>query len=102
VIAEGVGAIHVEVWLRVGQDDRLAAAWPDGAAPPTAPDVRPITSHDELLGEIRLWTAPGQPLRPAEEKLVTDLAAQTALVVRNLALTSELRSRVDELSRRAE
>ena len=33
---------------------------------------------------------------------MTDLAAQTALVVRNLALTSELRARVDELSRRAD
>ena len=33
---------------------------------------------------------------------MTDLTAQTALVVRNLSLTSELRARVDELSRRAE
>ena len=33
---------------------------------------------------------------------MTDLAAQTALVVRNLALTSELRARVDELSTRAD
>ena len=33
---------------------------------------------------------------------MTDLAAHTALVVRNLALTSELRARVDELSTRAD
>ena len=102
VIAEGVGATHVEIWLRVGDDAHLAAAWPDEDVPPTDPDVRPIASQERSLGEIRLWTAPGQPLRPAEEKLVTDLAAQTALVVRNLALTSELRARVDELSTRAE
>jgi signal transduction histidine kinase len=102
VIAEGVGATHVEIWLRVGEDAHLAAAWPDGDVPSTAPDVRPIASQEQLLGEIRLWTPPGQPLRPAEEKLLADLAAQTALVVRNLALTSELRARVDELSTRAE
>ena len=102
VIAEGVGATHVEIWLRVGDDAHLAATWPDEDVPPTDPDVRPIASQERSLGEIRLWTAPGQPLRPAEEKLVTDLAAQTALVVRNLALSSELRARVDELSTRAE
>ena len=102
VIAEGVGATHVEIWLRVGEDAHLAAAWPDGDVPSTAPDVRPIASQEQLLGEIRLWTPPGQPLRPAEERLLADLAAQTALVVRNLALTSELRARVDELSTRAE
>ena len=102
VIAEGVGATHVEIWLRVGEDTHLAAAWPDGDVPPTPPDVRPIASKNQLLGEIRLWTGPGQPIRPAEEKLLAGLAAQTALVIRNLALTSELRARVDELSTRAE
>jgi signal transduction histidine kinase len=102
VIAEGVGATHVEIWLLTGDEAHLAAAWPDEDAPPTDPDVRQIASQEGSLGEIRLWTVPGQPLRPAEEKLVTDLAAQTALVVRNLALTSELRARVDELSTRAE
>ena len=102
VIAEGVGATHVEIWLQTGDGAHLAAAWPDEDVPPTDPDVRPIASQERTLGEIRLWTAPGQLLRPAEEKLVTDLAAQTALVVRNLALSSELRTRVDELSARAD
>jgi signal transduction histidine kinase len=102
VIAEGVGATHVEIWLRGGEEAHLAAAWPSGDVPTTAPDVRPIASQDVVLGEIRLWTAPGRPLRPAEEKLLVDLASQTAVVVRNLALTSELRTRVDELSARAE
>ena len=37
VIAEGVGATHVEIWLRVGEDAHLAAAWPDGDVPSTAP-----------------------------------------------------------------
>ncbi|HEX5937199.1 MAG TPA: ATP-binding protein [Actinomycetota bacterium] len=102
VLAEGVGATHVEIWLQTGDEAHLAAAWPDQAVPPTTPDVRPIAYQQEILGEIRLWTAPGQPLRPAEEKLLADLSAQTALVVRNLALTSELRARVEELSTRAD
>ena len=79
MIAEGIGATHVEIWLQTGGEAHLAAAWPDEEVPPTDPDVRPIASQERPLGEIRLWTTPGQPLRPAEEKLVSDLAAQTAL-----------------------
>ena len=57
VIAEGVGATHVEIWLQVGEEAHLAAAWPDEDVPPTAPDVRPIASQERSLGEIRLWTS---------------------------------------------
>ena len=102
VIAEGTGATHVEIWLRTGDEAHLAAAWPGADVPSTAPDIHPIASQEQELGEIRLWTPPGQPLRPTEEKLLADLASQTAIVVRNLALASELRARVDELSALAE
>ncbi|HZN43343.1 MAG TPA: ATP-binding protein [Actinomycetota bacterium] len=102
VIAEGTGATHVEIWLRAGEQTHLAAAWPGSDVPPSTPDVRPIGTPEQPLGEIRVWTAPGQPLRPTEEKLLADLASQTASVVQNLHLTSELRARVDELSALAE
>ena len=102
VIAEGVGATHVEIRLHVGGEAQLAAAWPT-EEPPTErdPEVRPIEHGERTLGEIRVWTPPGHRLRPAEEKLLADLASQTGLVVQNLALTSELRARVDQLSERA-
>ena len=102
VIAEATGATHVEIWLGAGEGTRVAGTWPDTEVPPSPPDVRPIGSSERPLGEIRVWTAPGRPLRPAEVKLLADLAAQTASVVQNLHLTSELRARVDELSTRAE
>ena len=101
VIAEGTGAIRVEVWLG-SSAAHLAAVWPpDGGVASGAHIDRDIRHQEERLGEIRVWTAPGQPLRPAEEKLLTDLASQTGLVVRNLTLDDELRRRVDELSLRA-
>jgi signal transduction histidine kinase len=103
VIAEGIGATHVEIRLHVGGETHLAGAWPTEEAPTDRdPEIRPIEQHERVLGEIRVWTAPGQRLRPAEEKLLADLASQTGLVVQNLALTSELRARVDELSERAD
>jgi signal transduction histidine kinase len=101
VIAEGTGAIRVEVWLGSGST-HLAAAWPpDGEAASGAHVVRDVRHQEDRLGEIRVWVTPGQPLRPAEEKLLTDLASQTGLVVRNLTLNDELQRRVDELSVRA-
>ncbi|HET9248425.1 MAG TPA: ATP-binding protein [Actinomycetota bacterium] len=101
VIAEGIGATHVEIWLRIGGELHPAASWPTEDVPERDPEVSTIEQQGRELGEIRVWTAPGQPLRPAEEKLLADLAAQTGIVVQNLALTSELRARVDELSERA-
>jgi signal transduction histidine kinase len=102
VIAEGTGASRVEIWLGAGGTPHPSAIWPaDGAPGPSDPLIQEIRHQDQALGEIRVWTAPGQPLRPTEEKLLADLASQTGLVIRNLSLTGELEARVDELSLRA-
>jgi signal transduction histidine kinase len=102
VIAEATGATHVEVWLETAGELSRAATWPnDGIETGRDWRVEDIRYQDETLGQIRVWTDIGQPLRPAEEKLLRDLASQTGLVVRNQALTSELQARVDELSVRA-
>jgi len=42
---------------------------------------------------------PGRPLRPAEQRVVEQLLAQTALALRNLRLETELGLRVAELDR---
>ncbi len=102
VIAEATGAQHVEIWLETGGELMRAAAWPtDGIETGRDWRAEDIRYQDEILGQIRVWTDPGQPLRPAEEKLLRDLASQTGLVLRNQALTSEHQARVDELSVRA-
>ena len=102
VIAEATGATHVEIWLETAGELSRAARWPaDGIETGREWRAEDIRYQDEILGQIRVWTDVGQQLRPAEEKLLRDLASQTGLVVRNQALTSELRARVDELSVRA-
>ena len=99
VIAEGTGASLVEIWLRADGMLHPSAIWPSDSTPgPSDPLIQEIRHQDQDLGEIRVWTAPGQPLRPTEEKLLADLASQTGLVIRNLSLTGELQARVDELS----
>jgi signal transduction histidine kinase len=111
ILGEGTGARRAEVWLRVGPEIRPAASWPEKQR-----DVKPIplrdgqlpeigdldrvvaVSHqDELLGALAVSKPPAEPLSSAEEKLISDLASQAGLVLRNVRLTSELRARLEEL-----
>jgi signal transduction histidine kinase len=111
VLAQGTGAIRAEIWLRLGGDLRRAAAWPEetgdppslpvrGIDLPTIPEsshVVPVRHAEELLGALALVKRTGEALSPIEVKLVEDLANEAGLVLRNVALTEELREHVDEL-----
>jgi signal transduction histidine kinase len=112
ILAEGTGAIRTEVWLRVGSELRPAASWPEGgtsASPvaisgdvlPTmhsasrvaaATSVAQVRHQGVLLGALTVIKPPLEPLTPAEEKLLADLASQAGLVLRNVALLSDLRA----------
>jgi signal transduction histidine kinase len=107
IVAAGTGATRAEVWLRVGQDLTRAASWPpgaDGAAGrirlagndlPELPDVDhafAVRQQGELLGALTVEVPPSDPLTPAQEKLLHDLAAQAGLVLRNVRLVEDLRA----------
>jgi signal transduction histidine kinase len=62
----------------------------------------PVREGEEIIGALTVDKAPGDPIRPAEERLTEDLAAQAGLVLRNVRLTAELQRRLDEISLRAE
>jgi signal transduction histidine kinase len=110
-VGEGTGAARSEVWVRSGDDLRLAASWPDrsrgrrrlalegGQLPTFAGADRSVAvrHRDELLGALTITNARGHTPRPAEEKLLNDLAAQAGLVLRNVGLTAELLARLDDL-----
>jgi len=112
ILAEGTGAIRTEVWLRVGSELRPTASWPEdgmssspiamtGDALPAitsasrvaaATSVAQVRHQGELLGALTVVKPPQEPLTPAEEKLLADLASQAGLVLRNVALLSDLRA----------
>jgi signal transduction histidine kinase len=105
VLAEGTGAAHSEVWLRVGAQLRRAASWPSPADPadlplrdgdvPDLPGVEravAVRHRDELLGALGLTKPRGESVTPAEERLMANLAAQAGLVLRNVRLIEELRA----------
>ena len=116
VLGEATGASRADVWIRLEGEIVPAASWPatDGPARspvtisgqvlPPVPGVSrivPVRHQGELLGALSLNKRPGEALTPVEEKLLTDLAAQAGLVLRNVRLTVELQARLRESSARA-
>ena len=111
VLAEGTGAAQAEVWLRSGAVLRQAALWPEGSEPAEPSrmvgDALPqmvgadraveVRHQGELLGALTVSKRKGESLTPVEEKLLTDLAGQAGLVLKNVGLTAELLARLEDL-----
>jgi signal transduction histidine kinase len=111
VLAEGTGAQRADVWLRSGAMWRDAAVWPlDSAlAPPvpasngTLPPVNganrlvEVRHQGDLLGALAVTKRIGESLTPVEENLLSHLAGQAGLVLKNVGLTSDLQARLEEL-----
>ena len=92
VLAEGVGADRARVWLSVGEELRPVTTWPSDADLDRADDHRTDVRHQgELLGALSVAMPANDPMDPAKEKLVADLAAQAGLVLRNVRLLEDLR-----------
>jgi signal transduction histidine kinase len=106
IVAAGTGAEEVVIWLRVGgelqaaasssgQNADPAALYVEGDAMPAMPgaDISvPVVHQGGLLGAISIRMPRAEPLRPAGEHLVTDLASQAGLVLANAGLIEDLRS----------
>jgi signal transduction histidine kinase len=118
ILAEATGAERADVWLQAGPLLRAGASWPPDAPSPApvalaAGDVpradgdTPVVSgagrltlvrhQGEVLGALSVAKRPGEPLTPAEDKLIGDLAAQVGLILRNVGLTEQLGERLAEL-----
>jgi signal transduction histidine kinase len=111
IVGEGIGAARADVWLRIGEQLRPAASWPEGNEPvdpvplsdaelpamPGADAAFPVRHRGEVLGALTVVKPRGEPMTPAEEKLLGDLASQAGLILRNVRLTEELRANLEEL-----
>jgi signal transduction histidine kinase len=105
VLGEGTGAEAARVWLATGRELRQAGVWPAaaGTIPPIAPagdtvsgvpgeTIVEVRDRGELLGALSVRMPAADPMNPAKEKLVSDLAAQAGLVLRNVRLVEDLRA----------
>jgi signal transduction histidine kinase len=110
ILGEGTGAERAEVWVRAGHRLVLASSSPQAAEPPTPlvmrngtlPDMQrdtvvPVSHGGELLGALAVDKRRGETMNTVEQKLVTDLAGQAGLVLKNVGLNQELLARLDDL-----
>ena len=99
VLGEGVGATRARVWLGVEDDLRPVATWPEGGAPAEGDDdlTVEVRHQGDLLGALSVAMPANDPMDPTKERLMSDLAAQAGLVLRNVGLTEELRARIQDL-----
>ena len=104
LLGEATGARTATVWLRIGDEMRVEASWPPGAAiPPNVPvraeelpefgdeEAFEVRHQGELLGALTVLPAADDPMNPTKEKLIRDMAAQAGLVLRNVRLIEDLR-----------
>jgi signal transduction histidine kinase len=105
LVADATGAARVDVWLLVGGELRRETSWPADAPPMpprrldggAIPDVVgehgvEVRHQAELLGAITVVPATDDPIDPAKDALLQDLASQAGLVLRNVRLIEELRA----------
>jgi signal transduction histidine kinase len=105
ILAQGVGAGVARVWLVVGRELTPVSTWPPEAPVAAArridPDGLPaiagetaveVRDRGELLGALSVSMPANDPMTPAKEKLVRDLASQAGLVLRNVRLVEELKA----------
>ena len=92
LLASGTGAISARVLLRLGDDLREVARWPEGVPLSGEEHSAPVEHLGEELGALNVVMPANDPMDPSKEKLVRDLAAQAGLVLRNVRLVEELRA----------
>jgi signal transduction histidine kinase len=103
ILGEGAGADVARVWFRDAATFRQGAAWPADAssvAPVVDGDridvqgetVVEVRDRGEVLGALSVRMPATDPMDPAKEKLVRDLAAQAGLVLRNVRLVEDVRA----------
>ena len=94
VLGEAVGADAATVWLGAEGRERPVATWPpDAHLDDDLPDSAVAVRHQgAVLGALSVRMPPRDPMTPAKERLIRDLAGQTGLVLRNAKLIEDLKA----------
>jgi signal transduction histidine kinase len=79
-----------------------SVVWPPGASQDEFDRVITVMDNREPVGQIAVAKPSADPLTPAEDQLLADLASQAGLAMRNVRLTVELQARLAQISAQAE
>jgi hypothetical protein len=99
--ARGVAGRSARIRLLVPNGSERVVSWPVGVEVDHFDRVLAVSYRGDPVGEIAVAKAMGEPVKPAEGKLLADLAAQAGLVMHNVRLTVELQTRLSEISAQA-
>ena len=92
LLVEGTGANQARVLVRVGSELVEEGRWPDEDILRAGEHLEPVVDRGEELGALAVSMAPNDPMNPAKQKLIQDLASQAGLLLRNVKLIEELRA----------
>ncbi len=112
LLADGTGARHATIWVKVDGELRAAACAPthdpsehpavtcDPSGEidvPRATHVEPVRLDGELLGALSFERRRDDPATPHDRELLAQMAGQASLVLGNARLRERLRDRIEEL-----
>jgi signal transduction histidine kinase/plastocyanin len=100
--ARGVRADRARVRLMLPGGREESVVWPPGASQDEFDRVITVMDNREPVGQIAVAKPSADPLTPAEDQLLADLASQAGLAMRNVRLTVELQARLAQISAQAE
>ena len=96
MLVESTSVTAAAIYLDIGAERVLAASWPEGAASITGRAL-PIRHQGDEIGQL-VVAEPQEALAPDTDRLLSDIAGQAGLLMRNQRLTAELQARVEELA----
>ncbi|HEY3208288.1 MAG TPA: histidine kinase [Actinomycetota bacterium] len=99
--ARGVGAARAKVRVFLPGGKVRSVTWPDESSD-SFDRTLTIQHQEEPVGDLWVAKPPGEPLTPAESRLLEDLASQAGLALRNVRLAAELESKLEEISAQTE
>jgi signal transduction histidine kinase len=109
LIARGTGADRAIVWVASGEMLQASGVFPDtgeAAVAPVAPDglvddefteSRPVLHRGELFGALTIVKPQNDPWTPADRQLLSDVAAGSGLLLRNIGLNRQLAQRAADV-----
>ncbi|MEO7803231.1 MAG: sensor histidine kinase [Actinomycetota bacterium] len=95
--AKGVGGVRSCVKLILPGGGKRVVDWPADSSGDSFDRTLAVVHQGEQMGEISVSKSPGEQINKNEDKLLSDLASQAGLAMRNLRLTAELQQKLVEL-----
>jgi signal transduction histidine kinase len=97
-LTRGLGVRLARVRVFLAGAPRVS--WSPQAPPGPDPDLVtvPVRHLGEVVGDVSVLPSPDRPLSSADRRLLADLAAQAGPALRGVALATELRARIQQIT----